>query len=541
MATTFSKIGITQQFLSSSCCSGLSSLSLNYSPMNLMPADPRLKAAVAALRLWGIIWIVVVHIFVVWKWESYAVSPRSEAAVLVLEQQQQQTKNQTTSLEHPPVATVQHQVRTVIVDQTVEWQTIIEATQNQLASTTADIQRLQAKQAQVQETLARMNRTLDNLSVKEKQLERLQKELENGEKPPMAVNGPVFADGSVPPDELLSRHLTHILSMHDLGKITDKKDLERAFASILQAMRDMETNDTTQWVSVNDILRQSFPAKRSTISACPAIPQDDEETETFATNTSTTLKDSKKDKDEAESTVPLVTVQDVENRQDEIRALWDTMYEEGRPLPVSDKEIKRLEKIRQDLVDEWMQRVQASLNEALDKVELAISAAQASYAESEDDLVSQVVETDEEEDEKTAKCAKTNDVLAVLEAGIEAVHRNMDLQEALRKAMSERDRELKNVILDADLPLDEERPAKVGPETLRQYLDTALLAHDVPKWIHDLVDMVGGHNDYIDKFIDTLPENVGEVAVQKILDAAGQVNLSRIQGYVERHVSQLVS
>ena len=153
----------------------------------------------------------------------------------------------------------------------------------------------------------------------------------------------------------------------------------------------------------------------------------------------------------------------------------------------------------------------------------------------EEGLVTEVVGEDEEG--TNANCAKTADVLAILETGIDAIHRKQNLQEALRQAMSARDRALGDVILDADLPLGETRPQAMGPSTLRQYLDSALLTHDVPQLLHAIVDFAGGYHDDLDKLIDTLPENVGEVAVQHALDAAGNVNLSKIQGHLTGYLA----
>eukprot|EP00977_Amphora_coffeiformis_P016918 scaffold5364_cov164-Amphora_coffeaeformis.AAC.16 len=465
------------------------------------------KAFGLAALYWSVIYVVVVHLFVLWKWESYSVSPRSRAA-LMNQTKQAETKQET---------------RTVMVDQTAEWTQTQATTRSAIESTQADIHRMEAKQAQLQGIMERMNRALDNLVVKEKALQELENILPSLLPPTKEEEFIIFHDGNVSSVEYMAP-FRDLASISDLGDIGNTKDLQKAFSSVSEAMDTYleEAGESTQWASINQLFRDaSYPDKASKVSACPVIPDNDVKEE----DSPAKEENSESADEEANKDTPAATEEDVAARQNEIRAVWEALYED-RVLPVSDGEIKRLEKVRQGLVDKWMQRVQESLDDALDKVELAIAEAQRDAVDDEG-LVTEVVGEDEEG--TNAKCAKTDDVLAVIEAGIDAVHRKQNLQEALRQAMSDRDRGLGDVILDADLPLGESRPQAMGPSTLRQYLDSALLTHDVPQLIHAIVDLAGGYHDELDKLIDSLPENVGEVAVQHVLDTAGSVNLSKIQ------------
>lgn len=475
-----------------------------------MTAESIGKAFGVAALGWSVFYLSLVHIFVLWKWDSYSVSPRSRAAALhqMQQAQQRQAAVETTT-----------EIRTVEVDDTATWSQTIAATRDALHAAEADMDRIQVKQAQLQTTLEQMNDTLDNLAVKEKTLTDLESELSSLP----SVDASVFRDGTVPPEESLTFRLEKILSFKDLGLIDDIKDLQEAFTKLSKAMDEylQEAGEDVQWEAINNVLQKTYPQKSSDISACPDIPEDDEQGKASSADLKKMESESGADIDAA----PAVTEEDVEKRINEILENARSLYKETDQLPVSDETAARLEKVQKQLADEWMERVQEAFDDAA--LEAKTFAAQQN-AMSEEDLVSEVV--DEEDDD--VKCAKSGDVLAVLEAGIEAVHRNRDLRDALHKAMSDRDPELRSVILDADLPLGESRPSISGPVTLRQYLDTALLANDVPEWIHAIVDAAGGHNDELDKIIDTWPENVGEVAVQKLLDLAGQVNLSKIQGQV---------
>lgn len=460
-----------------------------------------------ATLYWSVIYLVVVHLFVLWKWESYSISPRSRAAL----------QNQTQKPEK------KQEIRTLVVDETAQWTQTIDSTRSAIETTEADIHRMEAKQARLQDALQRMNRALDNLVGKEKLLQEA--ELKLPSLPPTKEEQfVVFHDGEVAAAEYLEP-FRRLVSVSDLGEIGNTKDLQQTFASVSEAMDKYleEAGDSVQWASINKLVRDDYPVKSSQLSSCPVITDDEEED-------ATAQVDSEGADDTTASDVSPVTEEDLSHRQDEIRALWESLYED-RALPVSDDEIKRLEKIRQGLVDKWVQRVQESLDEALDKVELAKAQ---SDAVDEEELVGEVVETEEKD---SVKCAKTDDVLAILEDGIDAVHRKKDLRVALQAAMKARDGDLGDVIFDADLPLGEARPRVSGPSTLRQYLDSALLVNDVSEWINALVDLTGGFHDKLDDFIESLPDNVGKVAVRKALEAAGYINLNEIQGHLSGYLA----
>ena len=137
-----------------------------------MAVDPRIVVLGKALGIWGILWVVLVHLFVAWNWDAYSVSPRSEAALL--QQQQAKAAENQTSAAEPEVI---QEIRTIVVDETAQWEQTLAQTRARLDTTNTNIQRLQAKQAQVQESIVRMNRSLNNLIVKEKYLQTVQEEL----------------------------------------------------------------------------------------------------------------------------------------------------------------------------------------------------------------------------------------------------------------------------------------------------------------------------------------------------------------------------
>jgi hypothetical protein len=421
---------------------------------------------------------VIVHLFVVWKFDSY--KPRNDA----------QTVNS--------VNRTAPEIVKIVVDQTDEWVQTIEATRATLAAKGAAVQQLEGKQRQLQERLDQMSRTMEILSKKESALVKMESDLASV---PSTEGAVAFSDGTVAPN--LSRLQGILMNIPDLG-VLEEEDLRRAFSIVQESVGELiHSAESLNWSAVNQVLQENYPEKVSQVSACAAKLSQD--------------SDSAKDVD-----TTAVTVDDLVVRQDEIKAIWDTVYEDGRPLPLyGDGSIGQLEAQREELVQGWLQRVRASFDEALETAERAAADQQSMSPEQASDNA-----------KKQSTCAKTDDILAILEAGLDAVHRKKDLRESLRVALSARKSDMANVILDAVLPLDNPRPSIEDSRSvsLRHYLDTSVLRHDVPSLIQKVLDLVGGYYDSVDQIIDSLPENVGEASVEYLLDAAGQFDLTWIKG-----------
>lgn len=459
-----------------------------------MTVETIAKSFGTALLYWVGFYAIIVHLFVIWKWESYAVSPRTSVV--------SQTKKETVTLYE---------------DQSNMWSQITQATKSEIEATQTMMRSIGSKQALLQQSLDDMIQTLDNLVEKQKNLENLENEVSL-----LTENLVIFRDGTEAPEQVLG-YFEGLAAVPDLGEIKNLPDLKRAFTLVIDGLdKQMNRVDEVEWSALNRLFAGiKHPERVSEMTACPEIPEQNKEEEKEEPKSDVTI---------TQTNETVLTEEDLVARQEEIRAIWDQVYED-KPLPVTDNEIKRLENVRQKLVDAWLVQVQASYDKSIDSLEEAIANALETMPDEET--------VEEEPVHEDVNCAKTNDVLAVLETGIEAMYRKQDLQEALQKAMSARDPELRNVILDADLPMGESRPEIVGPATLRQYLDVAMLTHDVPGWIHGLLDLTGGHWDVLDNAIDRLPENAGEVAVKNVLVHAGKYDLDRIQGGIQDSIASL--
>jgi len=131
----------------------------------------------------------------------------------------------------------------------------------------------------------------------------------------------------------------------------------------------------------------------------------------------------------------------------------------------------------------------------------------------------------------------TDDVVAWLEAGIDALHKKKDLRAALLKALQEDQVDTSQIILDADLGGDAASTfdARSTSVNLRQLIDTPTL-HQGSVVIDRLLDWVGGKHDGLDDALDKfvyakVPSHddraVSRALVAYLLQKAGGVEIPR--------------
>lgn len=141
----------------------------------------------------------------------------------------------------------------------------------------------------------------------------------------------------------------------------------------------------------------------------------------------------------------------------------------------------------------------------------------------------EVKETDEHDDRM---CVSQQDVLDMMDEGLNALQRRLDLRRVLTKyVLATYDVDKSGVILDA--PLDP--PTRTLPMTrdtlnLRQVLDTPLLK-EVETWVDAAIDLVGGHFDTLDQLVDKLAaddSSAGKALVTKLHTLAGKVEIPNL-------------
>jgi hypothetical protein len=125
------------------------------------------------------------------------------------------------------------------------------------------------------------------------------------------------------------------------------------------------------------------------------------------------------------------------------------------------------------------------------------------------------------------------EVVGLVEEGLLALLKHADLRNVLRKAVLELDPSAESIILDADLPVPPPRIPQRDSINLRRVLDTPLLFHTID-WIDQLVEMCGGYNDQLDQWLDSFADSVGEMAVSRLVEASGKVEIPHPRKLLEQ-------
>jgi len=146
-----------------------------------------------------------------------------------------------------------------------------------------------------------------------------------------------------------------------------------------------------------------------------------------------------------------------------------------------------------------------------------------------------------------SSCVDTDLVHTLVEAGLQALLAHGDVREALRKTTLQLDPKTSEdeLILDADLPLiDESHIKSYGNDAMmksiniRSKIDTPLLMKSVD-WIDHFIDAIGGYNDGLDQYLDSLTDyrggnSVGELVVESILEQATLAGDINVQEYLQK-------
>ena len=182
------------------------------------------------------------------------------------------------------------------------------------------------------------------------------------------------------------------------------------------------------------------------------------------------------------------------------------------------------------------------------------------------------------------ECVDKFFVYSLVEAGIQAQFVGDDVREALLKRMVELKPETANddsLILDADLPLSNNKAGTSSSSSsdyrtrlvsssssssstinLRDVIETPVLIKSID-WIDQFVELIGGYNDDVDRYLDSITEyggtnnngggiggggssssssssSVGMVVIQRVLEHAGLINVNP-QTVIEQHLPSSVS
>lgn len=198
-------------------------------------------------------------------------------------------------------------------------------------------------------------------------------------------------------------------------------------------------------------------------------------------------------------------------------------------LPESIKQLEDIMESKMKIILEDILDVADDLEEKLDQINTGV----------EDNGISSSSSVD-------SSCVDTDFVHTLVEVGLQALLAHGDVREALRKTTLQLDPETSEdeLILDADLPLIDESHMKSSGNVamksinIRSKIDTPLLVKSVD-WIDLFIDAIGGYNDGLDQYLDSLTDyrgsnSVGELVVENILEQATLAGDVNVQEYLQK-------
>lgn len=301
-----------------------------------------------------------------------------------------------------------------------------------------------------------------------------------------------------PKSDVESRHLKKLLKTKSLREIPNDQ-LQQVFGHALQELVAMQGEDAVQQLNVPAVKKQ--PREFVCPSVQPVIGNNDDDDD------------------------------DIIIKQ---RSL-DAAYESDLEAYLEKFQSKFANRIQangiQALLPKSFELVE---DEFEDQVEIVLEDIVA-FAEDLDDRFENVVDN-----KSPSSCnIDTELVTAMISAGLDAQVARADVQEALRRSILQHDPQLSvdDLILDADLGGSGSCGGSSGLESinLRSKIDTPLLIQSID-WIDALVDAIGGYNDGIDQYLDSLTglhgtTSVGEIVVEGILEQAGKAGDIEVDKY----------
>jgi len=138
-------------------------------------------------------------------------------------------------------------------------------------------------------------------------------------------------------------------------------------------------------------------------------------------------------------------------------------------------------------------------------------------------------ETTDTHDANNRMCVSQQDVVDMMDEGINALQRRLDLRRVLTKyVLATFDINKTDLILDAPLDPPSQPSLRVRDTiNLRQVLDTPLLK-EMEQWVDVALDHVGGHFDTLDQLVDKVAAedtSVGRALISKLQTLAGKVEV----------------
>lgn len=372
-------------------------------------AVPERSQVIAALRkalvAWLGVYVVLIHLLVVWKWQT------------------------------PPI----------VAKKTLNVETPTAVLEDASSSLQASLQQIMQEKERLLMQQQRIEETRAKIDCAVEQLERTKQATQN-------LSVPTFTNSGEWDDAHDRRlnHLQKLLDLPDLSLITLRKTLVdfKKMAIAFPVEKFTAEADTLPWEHLTTFFQTDFPEKNSSSLQfrCPSSMDQAQLERSFQ---------------EATRTIP-----------GELGAY----------------------------VDQSRRRLQPELQQALQV-----------WVSTQDEVVHDVDSVD-------ASCVTQGQAIKWLETALDALDRRKNLEQELSRAGAPR------VPVEA---WEDGVPASGNAATLRHVLDTPALAHQATRWIKQVLFIIGGYSETIDRWLDSLPHDVADQWMRRLLEQSGKITFSR--------------
>ncbi len=295
--------------------------------------------------------------------------------------------------------------------------------------------------------------------------------------------------------------LNSLLQRPALAEIPSSTVLDHLFSRALVELKEiLLAPEARDWASLESQISADFPTKQ------PSVPDNGVVAECLTS------------KDE-ESKTHTSSIPPNAARQSDI---------EGR-VKVLETYLERRNKVDQEISDLLLPDTLTSLERATQQrihvtLEMIIAATTSGHARNKKSPAS--------------SCLMTDDVLEIVEGGLAALEQGADLRNVMRKKVMDLDPAATSIILDADLPPPTPKIPRRETTNLQRVLDTPLILQLVQQIDH-LVEMVGGYNDRLDHWLDSVAggrESVGEMVIRRLLEESGKVEIPSFESMAKHYL-----
>lgn len=324
--------------------------------------------------------------------------------------------------------------------------------------------------------------------------------------------------------------LGDLLQLQSLSEIKDHHDIKASSKTITEELEVlMDQKGKVRWSDVQALLSpsdgKSFPPKEKltadelveSLCLAPVPPEDkDEDTaSTIAAKEEAATMSGIELQQQMQKLALYANEDDLEVHFSTIESILDHRSSAPQERLQNNTEVKASLQRSRETISAAMADANDIVENTVDELSGKVAVAASDDDDDDDELGDDTAEAEDAAIKSRKKASGCNaaDVDAITDlitAGLDALARHQDLRGELLKALQKLDAaSAENLILDADFRMDPDLPMLPIPTdgvTVQRILDSPMLPH-LAKGMDRLLDIIGGYNDSLDKYLDHLQES----------------------------------